>query len=193
MKKNRIRRALLVHARYQLSQTGVALLANLLVVLLVAALASWFYLMVLDSRLVASHNQAFPLLLAGCALLVLLFSTWWTLRTTRRVAGQFRKMTDLLEGAARGVFPDRPVTFRTDDHFPQLSGPLDNCLRQMRRQREELDAARQVVSEARGLIATGGVAPQDLARVLDRFGDGSRPESGQGLLAVNRDNGSGAV
>ena len=178
MKDNKKRRALVVHARFQLSQAGVALLANLLVVLLVAALVSWFYLMVLDNCLVASHNQTFPLLLALLALVVVLFTTWWSLRTSRRIAGQFRKLADTLEGAARGEVPDSAVAFRKDDHFPQLAGPLDDCLRRMRQERAELNTARQVISEARGLIEAGGVDPQALARALDRFEHQSRPEGG---------------
>lgn len=191
MKKNRIRRALLVHARYQLSQAGVVLLANLLVVLLVATLASWYYLMVLDSRLVSGHNQTFPVLLAGCALVVVLFSTWWSLRTTRRVAGQFRKVADLLEGAAREEFPEHAVTFRTDDHFPQLSGPLDNCLRQMRRLRDERDAARQVVNEVMEELALGVEDRQGLVRVLGRLEDGGRQPDEQGFSGGQPENGQG--
>ncbi len=64
------RRRLLINTRYQLSHLAVTLVVNLLLMLLIAVLISWFYLLFFKGNLVCDHNRLFPLYLVAVALAV---------------------------------------------------------------------------------------------------------------------------
>jgi len=141
----RQRRRYLVHLRYQLPQAGAALGANLLVMLCMAVLMSWLYLLFYKGNLVGSHNRLFPLYLAGVALVVVSLSTWWSLRRSRAVAGMMGKIFLLLTDAARGIFPQHPLVFRKKDHFRDLAQPLNACFVRMKRQQANQEEALEVL------------------------------------------------
>jgi hypothetical protein len=141
----RQRRRYLVHLRYQLPQAGAALAANLLVMLFMAVLMSWLYLLFYKGNLVGSHNQIFPLYLAGAALVVMLLSTLWSLRRSRAVAGMMGKIFLVLTDASRGEFPRQPLVFRQSDHFRDLARPLNACFVRMKRLQANQEEAMEVL------------------------------------------------
>ncbi|MBM9536585.1 hypothetical protein [Desulfobulbus alkaliphilus] len=145
MNSTRQRRRYLVHLRYQLPQAGAALAANLLVMLFMAVLMSWLYLLFYQGNLVGSHNRLFPLYLAGAALVVMLLSTLWSLRRSRAVAGMMGKIFLLLTDASRGVFPRQPLVFRQSDHFRDLAQPLNACFVRMKRQQASQEETLEVL------------------------------------------------
>ena len=145
MNSARQRRRYLVHLRYQLPQAGAALVANLLVMLFIAVLMSWLYLLFYKGTLVGSHNRLFPLYLAGAALVVVVLSTLWSLRRSRAVASMMGKIFLLLTDASRGVFPRQPLVFRQTDHFRDLAQPLNACIVRMKRQQANQEEAMEVL------------------------------------------------
>lgn len=134
MSNQRYQRQYLVNKKYQLTQAGVAIAANLLVILLMAALMSWFYLLYLNQGVAANHNRLFPVYIAVAALLVVFFSTFWSLSRSRMVAGMMRKLDIVLQDAASGKLPDRPLIFRKGDYFQWLAAPLNNCFLRLQQQ-----------------------------------------------------------
>lgn len=135
MVKKKYRRKYLVNGRYQLAQALVAVLANAFAVLLTGALLAWFYLVVWDGSLAVNHNRLIPLYLAGSLTVVVFSSSYFSLRSSRSVAGMMKKLQMVLEDAGRGVLPERQVRFRKSDYFQELEAPLNACLEQLRKKK----------------------------------------------------------
>lgn len=141
MNISRQRRRLLINTRYQLRHMAVILSVNLLLMLLISVLISWFYLLFFKGNLTCDHNRLFPLYLAVLALAAVAFLALWSLYRSRSVAGMMRKIEQVLADAAAGRVPGQPLGFRKEDYFAPLAGPLNDCLSRMRRQdQQRIDA-----------------------------------------------------
>lgn len=167
MKQEKYRRRYLVDKRYQLTQAGVAIAANILVVLLMATLMSWFYLFYLDNVVVCDHNRLFPLYLGVTMVLVVFLSTLMSLRRSRAVAGMIRKLDSVLRDAAAGKFPDSPLVFRKGDCFGWLAHPLNLCFIRLKWQRNAQDRAISSLRELKDRIDSQGVNREKIVQDLD--------------------------
>ena len=141
MKKSYYRRKYLVDGRYQLSQAAAVIIANVMVLLLISALLSWFYLIAWDGSVAVNHNQRIPFYIMICVLIVTLFSVYFSLRRSRSVAGMMKKLHTVLENAGQGVFPEKKLVFRNSDYFRQLATPLNECLNQLQKKQGVDEAA----------------------------------------------------
>jgi len=169
MRQGSTRRRYMVHPRYQLGQAGIFLGINLLLLLLAALLLSWFYLFYFQGHVVCNHNRAFPWYLTAVGLLVLLLSSLWSLRRSRSVAGMMRKLEIVLSNAARGVFPEQPLVFRRGDSFGELARPLNDCVVQLKRQRQCLTEIAGAVQALEGKRQQGMVSEVELHKVVARM------------------------
>jgi hypothetical protein len=169
VKQEKYRRRYLVNTRYQLTQAGVAIAANLMVALLMAAMMSWFYLLYLESGIVANHNQLFPIYLAVASLIVLVISTFWSLRRSRIVAGMMRKLDIILRDAAGGIFPEKPLVFRKGDYFGWLAQPINDCFLQLKKQRRIHDSTVVALDELKTRIVAGEVNNEGIVRKIDEI------------------------
>ena len=124
----KFKRKFLVNPPFQLKQVSVLLVANILIVFLISALLSWFYLIAWDGSVAYNHNQRIPEYIAVCTLLVTLATIYISLRRSRSIAGMMKKIQVVLEDAAIGILPARKLTFRRSDYFQQLAAPLNDCL-----------------------------------------------------------------
>jgi len=163
------RRRYLVNKRYQLTQVGVAITANLLVALLVAVLMSWFYLLYLNKGIAANHNQLFPIYLAVAVLAVIIFSSFWSLRRSGIVAGMMLKLDIILRDAAGGIFPESPLVFRKEDYFEWLAQPINDCFLQLKNLRRVQDTTVSALDELKHRIVTGGVNNKELVLKIDEI------------------------
>ena len=68
--KQKFRRKYLVDWPYQFTQAGVVILANILVIMLIAFLLTWYFLIGADSSLVVNCNRQIPVYLLVCILVV---------------------------------------------------------------------------------------------------------------------------
>lgn len=167
MKNLRCQRRYLINTRYQVTQAGVAIAANLLVILLMAALMSWFYLLYLNQGVSANHNRLFPMYIAAAALMVIVISTFWSLRRSRRVAGMMRKLDIVLMDAANGKFPESPLIFRKGDYFRWLASPLNSCFLRMQQQQRLLESTTFALETLKGKIDARQIPDEELAASLD--------------------------
>jgi hypothetical protein len=167
MSNHRYQRQYLVNKQYQLTQVGVAIAANLLVILLMAALMSWFYLLYLNQGVAANHNRLFPVYIAVAALLVVFFSTIWSLSRSRMVAGMMRKLNIVLRDAASGKLPDRPLIFRKGDSFKWLAVPLNNCFLRLQQQQSLLNSTVNALEALKDKINTRQISGEELAAGVD--------------------------
>ncbi len=174
MNTSRQRRRLLVNSRYQLTHLAVTLTANVVLMLLMATLISWFYLLFFKGNLVCDHNRLFPLYLAAIALMVVMFLTLWSLVRSRTVAGMMRKLELVLRAAAVGNLPDRPMAFRKHDPFAGLAEPLNGCFVRMRRleqqRREAVRVLEEVLSEADRSTDAGRTRAESIEAALAGLG-----------------------
>ncbi len=136
-RSKKVKRRYLVDGRYQFTQLLAVVLANILVVLLVAALLSWFYLLAWDGSVAYNHNQRIPVYVVGCLLVVILASSYFSMRRSRETAGMMKKLRSVLENAGKGVFPEQPLMFRRSDHYKDMAEPLNTCLEQLKAQQEQ--------------------------------------------------------
>ena len=170
MKSKQIKRKYLVNGKYQLSQAAVTIIANLSVAFLMAALLSWFYLLVWDGHgsVIYNHNKMIPVYLVGAAILVILLSLFWSLRRSRAIAGMIKKIDKVLIDASHGVFPERPLVFRKGDHFTSLSDSLNRCISQLKKQ--NINESSEVVSiqALMNRIDSGGMSNKE---ILSNLGD----------------------
>ncbi|NOQ51114.1 MAG: hypothetical protein GQ578_02685, partial [Desulfuromonadaceae bacterium] len=113
----RIRRKYLVNKQFQLGYTGIILVVQCLVALTVGLTVSWFYLFVMDRRMVSDHNTAFFWHLWITILVVTVFLIIWSIRYTHTIAGFAHKLSIVLREASEGKIPDNPVQFRKKDPF----------------------------------------------------------------------------
>lgn len=122
------RRQFLVDKRFQLSHAAWIGLGQCLSMLLIALAISWFYLFVLDRRMVSSHNPAL-LWHTGCAVvIIMLLAALWSVFFTHRIAGPTRKLTQFLERAVHGDIPPGGVHFRRRDALKSSEAPLNAFL-----------------------------------------------------------------
>jgi hypothetical protein len=149
------RRRLLIDSRYQLGHLAVILSANVLVMLLIAVLISWFYLLFFKGNLVCDHNRLFPFYLGGIALVVMLVLSLWSLSRSRSVAGMMRKTESVLVEATEGSFPQKPLIFRKSDYFGTLAGPINTCIARMQRQDQRRAEAVRLLSALQQHLAEG--------------------------------------
>lgn len=189
-------RKYLVDSGYQLTQAGILVVANVLVALLMAALLSWFYLLEWDGSIAYDHNRRIPIYILSLTLTVIVVATLLSLRRSRRIAGMFMKLNQLLENAAAGVLPEREVRFRRSDDFRELAGPLNRCLARLRDQQagasrqpgnadlaEQLAALRSRLEQGeRPGLADAGVL-DDLKAIIAQLEHPTAPADGEGGVA----------
>lgn len=137
MKKN-YKRKYLIDAPFQLKQVSVLIVANLLIVMLISALLSWFYLIAWDGNAAYNHNKMIPVYIVISALLVTLTTIFLSFRRSRNIAGMMKKLEMVLGDASRGIYPSRSLVFRKSDYFKQLADPLNDCLMQLRAGKNEV-------------------------------------------------------
>lgn len=163
----RYKRKYLVDARFQLRQVVVLIIANLLLVSLISALLSWFYLIVWDGSTAYNHNQLIPVYVAVFALLVICCTVIFSLRRSRSIAGMMKKLQLVLEDAALGVVPEKELTFRKSDYFKQLATPLNDCFALIRASQNVDTTA--VVKELKDIHAELDSETADTRRLQDRI------------------------
>lgn len=167
--KQKFRRRYLVNGTYQLTQAGVALLANILVVLLIAFLLTWYFLIGSDSSMVVNCNRQIPVYISGCVLVVALLSVLFSMRRSRSTAGMMAILNKILTDAGQDKFPDRPLSFRQSDYsgFRELAGPLNTCISKMKNNHES--EIRDAVEKLKDLARTTGkedMEPAGISRDL---------------------------
>jgi hypothetical protein len=165
--KKRVRRSTWVDPKYQLAQAAVGVAGNLLVAVLMAALMSWFYLLVFRAPLGVSHNRLVPLLVAGAILFVMVASAYVSFRRSRALAGMVRKIGMVMSAAAEGRFPDRPLVFRRDDYAAGLTEPLNRCLVEMRRRRQDAERAAARLQELADAVRGEAIVGPAVATLLE--------------------------
>jgi len=133
------RRKYIVDGKYQLSQVAAVVLSNSMVVALIAALLSWFYLIAWDGSVVVNYNRQIPIYLVICLVIVTLLSIYFSLHRSRSVAGMMKKLHYILENAEKGVFPEQKLVFRKSDYFRQIAVPLNQCLLQLQKNQKQND------------------------------------------------------
>ena len=144
--KQKLNRKFLVDGTYQFTQAGAVILANVLVVVLVAALLSWYYLIAGDGSMVVNHNKQIPIYIMACILVVTLFSLIFSMVRSRATAGMMTILHKVLTEAGQGRFPEREIAFRKSDYagFRRLAPPLNACLDRMRNSKDPKTLAGQV-------------------------------------------------
>jgi len=167
--REKFRRRYLVNPRYQLTQAGVAIAANIVVALLMAALMSWFYLLYLNKGVACNHNHLFPFYVIGATLVVILVSMELSLRRSRAVAGMMCKLDIVLRDAAKGILPDSPLVFRKGDYFGLLARPLNDCFAQLLFQRNSQFAALDALRALKSRIGAEAMSDEQISRHLDEI------------------------
>ena len=178
--KNKIKRKYLVAPRYQLSQAGIILLSHLLVALLVTGLLSWVYLFMLNSSIAFDHNRQIPWFLAAMVLLITAITTWWVIRHSHRVAGAMFKVDQTLSRAAKGDCPDREISFRKGDHFPQLAASINDCLKGLQACHKERDDIITDLAAVQARLKEGQLSSEEAAGIIQETIDklnGFSPEA----------------
>ena len=163
MKEKKYKRKYIVNRKYQFAQAAVAVSANLLTGLLVAALVVWFYLLFYGGPVVADHNRDLPVFLIAVALAVATASSLWSLRRSHSVAGIVKKMEIVLQNAARGTLPEGTLTFRKGDCFPALADPLNQCLNRQKDMTGAIESSTRILSEVLGGIENGKVNEAEIS------------------------------
>ena len=166
MSDKKIRRKYLVNHRYQLSQAGVVLLSHLLVALLMAALLSWFYLFMLDGAIACNHNRQLPWYIVGLTAVIVLSTTWWTIRRSHRVAGSIFKIDKTLRLATSGEFPSQPFSFRRKDHFPELADTINRCLQGLQNCHEARNSILTVLLAVQARLENGELSSDQAAEAI---------------------------
>lgn len=126
--KRNLRRKSLIDKRFQLGVAGTLAAIQLLTFLAAFLAASWLYLFVLDRRMVCSHNAAFLSHLSVASAIGIALLVYWCIRRTHAIAGPIYKTRQLLQAAAGGKLPGRPIRFRKRDCFQNLAEDLSACL-----------------------------------------------------------------
>lgn len=171
--KERFRRKYLVDTPYQLSQVAILLVANILTILIISALLSWFYLLVWDGSVAYNHNQRVPVYLLAAALIVIVSTVFFSLRRSRIIAGMMLKIQLLLEDAEKGIYPDRDFTFRQSDHFRELAAPLDRCLKLLKNAKENSHGETvEKLTELAAQIDNDGIDQAMVSRRLKQIATG---------------------
>ncbi len=147
------RRRLLINTRYQLSHLAVTLVVNLLLILLMAVLISWFYLLFFKGNIACDHNRLFPFYLVAVTLAVVAGMGLWSLRRSRAIAGMMHKVEQVLRDAAGGKFPETPLVFRKHDYFAALADPINGCLARMGKQEQRYQQTTQDLHDLREMVS----------------------------------------
>ncbi len=126
--KKKMRRNSIIDKRFQLGAAGTLAAIQLLTFLAAFLAASWLYLFALDRRMVCNHNAAFLSHLGVAGAIGIALLLYWCIRRTHAIAGPIYKTRQLLQAAAAGNLPGRPVRFRKRDCFQNLAEDLSACL-----------------------------------------------------------------
>jgi len=165
----KFRRKYLVDMPYQFTQAGVVLLANVLVMIFIAFLLSWYYLIASDNTLMVNYNRQVPILISCAILIICVLTMLFSLRRSRSIAGMMTILRQVLADAAQGRFPTRPLLFRHSDYsgFRNLADPLNDCLACMQAAgggkavpSEAVDKLKQLIEQT-GPDRTGPKTDQD--------------------------------
>lgn len=106
----------------------------------VAALAvTWFFAYFMNSRLSCELDAAYMMKIGIILLFIMAGIVLWTVMRTHALVGPIYKTRKILQAAAEGRFPDRPVQFRRGDAFKGLAADLNRCLETMQADRERLE------------------------------------------------------
>lgn len=128
-------RRIIVDWKFQFKKALAVTAINVVLMLFMAAILSWFYLLAWDGSGIVVHNIHVPMLVVIAVAAGLIFSLIWSLVQGRMVAGSAKKLADVLKKAAEGDIPDLPVRFRKTDYFRHvLEGPLNDCLARLQRE-----------------------------------------------------------
>ncbi len=131
------RKRFFIDRRFQLTMAGSMLLTALVCMFVTALGVSWLHVYFLNGRLWADMDTAFWVKAAVIAGFMLTAVALWVVYSTHAVAGPICRIRRVLQDAARGVFPDRPVRFRHGDAFQELAKDVNACLEIMKRNRNQ--------------------------------------------------------
>ncbi len=165
------KRRLVVDTKYQFRQAALIITANVLVLLLVAALLSWFYLLVWDGRVAYHHNPRVAAYLWCCLAVVVMGTTLVSLRRSRMTAGMMRKMHGVLENAGQGDLPDREVQFRKKDYCREIALPLNDCLDQMRRYQATVKELEAGFDSLLGMLERKEIEQDEVSQCVQTMAD----------------------
>jgi len=167
MFKGRFKRRYLVDKHYQLSQSLGLVATHILVALCAVLMTVWFYLFVIDRRLVHNHNSALlNYLLVGVVLLILLV-VYAALRHSHRIAGVMFKLDMIFKNIDEGKYPEKPVGFRRRDYFHWLVPSLNRALDRCREKEATLEDLYREIEAVREEIANGKLC--DTRMILDEL------------------------
>jgi hypothetical protein len=167
MIKGRFKRRYLVDKRYQLSQSLGLVATHLLVALCGVIMTAWFYLFMVDRRLVHNHNGALLNYLLVCAALLILLVVYASLRHSHRIAGVMFKLEMIFKNIGEGKYPEKPVGFRRRDYFHWLVPSLNRALDRCREKEAALEDLYREIEAVREEIANGKLC--DTQTILDEL------------------------
>ncbi|MBN2793684.1 MAG: hypothetical protein JXQ81_14320 [Desulfuromonadales bacterium] len=167
MFKGQPKRRYLVDKRYQLSQTLGLVATHLLVALCGVIMTAWFYLFIIDRRLIHNHNSALLNYLLVCAALLILLVVYAALRHSHRIAGVMFKLDMIFKNIGEGKYPEKPVGFRRRDYFHWLVPSLNRALDRCRGKEAALEDLYKEIEAVREEIANGKLC--DTRMILDEL------------------------
>ncbi|MBN1140436.1 MAG: hypothetical protein JXB25_01370 [Deltaproteobacteria bacterium] len=138
-------RNLVLDRGFQLRHAGAMIAVQLLTALAVAGVSSWFYLVILDERLICDHNQSALWTFSLTVLVLVLAILAWSIRFTHSLAGPLLKLDRVLNAAAQGELPRERVTFRGRDRLRSLEAGLNGCLTALGRERRGREQAAAIL------------------------------------------------
>lgn len=135
-----MRRRILVNSRFQFVHV-----LNILFIIgagsfLLSFMAAWLFLGFFDQRLemCGIHDGFFVFL--GAAIIVVVSGIIWSFCYTRNIAGQMKKISALLENAAKDEIPEKgSIKFRDNDSFKWIASSLEACFDNIRTKKETLE------------------------------------------------------
>jgi len=128
----KIRRRYLIDTPFQLALAGNMLLIVAVAMAAAVLMTSWVLVYVMQERLSGAIDVAYWMKLGIIFLFILAGIAIWTVRASHALAGPVYKTRLILQNAAKGKLPDRPVQFRRGDAFRALAADLNGCLDAMR-------------------------------------------------------------
>lgn len=135
-----MRRRILVNSRFQFVHVLNILFITGAGSLLLSFLAAWLFLGFFDQRLemCGIHDGFFVFL--GAAIIVVVSGIIWSFYYTRNIAGQMKKISVLLENAAKDEIPEKDsIKFRDNDSFKWIASSLEACFDNIRSKKETLE------------------------------------------------------
>lgn len=167
MLKGQFKRRYLIDKRYQLTQSLGLVVTHLLVALFAVLMTVWFYLFVIDRRLIHNHNSALLVYLFVGAIVLTSISVYASLCHSHRIAGMIYKLEMIFKDVRLNRYPDKPVSFRRRDYFHWLTPSLNDALNHCRQQETALDDLYKKIEVVRTEIVNGNL--RDMRMVADEL------------------------